>query len=143
MTSPAVKTKSLAASKPLGSSLRRYASLLMACFALALLSACGDGTPALVTLTVTPSSPQTLHVNQSLTLNTSVQNYSSSTPLNVTWALTCTGGCGTVIPNYTVVGQSVMYTAPSAPPSGVVTLTADLLYGHAGPPIQVSITVVP
>jgi hypothetical protein len=108
-----------------------------------MLSACGGSPPPLVNLTLNPFSPQTLHVNQTLTITTSVDNYSSSTPLNVTWTLTCVGQCGTVVPNFTVVGQSVTYTAPATPPSGVVTLTADLLYGHAGQPETLSITVEP
>lgn len=121
----------------------RCCSLLLAVSALAFLLACGDGTPPLVNLTITPSAPQTVHVNQSFSVITSVTNYTGTTPLNVTWTLTCVGSCGTVIPNYTVVGQPVIYTAPATPPSGNVTLTAGLQYGHAGPPQQLTITVVP
>lgn len=122
---------------------RRSASLLIASLALAMLVGCGGSDPPFVTLTLTPSEPQTLHVNQALTINTSVQNYSGTTPLNVTWTLTCTGDCGTIIPNYTVVGQAVTYTAPATPPAGVVTITAGLRYGNAGPAQMLSITVVP
>lgn len=118
-------------------------SLLIAVIAMALTLACGDGTTPLVNLTLTPSTRQTVHVNQSFAVNTSITNYTGNTPLNVTWALTCVGSCGTVIPNYTVVGQPIVYTAPSTVPSGNVTLTADLMYGHAGPRQQLTITVVP
>jgi hypothetical protein len=119
------------------------ASLLIAALALAMLGGCGSGNPPFVTIALTPSSPQTLHVSQTLNITSSVTNYHDSKPLNVTWTLTCVGGCGTVIPNYTVVGQSVMYTAPATPPSGAVTVTAGLVYGNASPPATLSITVLP
>lgn len=121
----------------------RVSSLLIALVPLLLLAGCGDGNPPLVNLSLNPSTPQTVHVSQSFSVTTSVTNYTGTKPLNVTWALTCVGSCGTVIPNYTVVGQPVIYTAPATPPGGVVTLTADLMYGNAGPGQQLSITVLP
>jgi hypothetical protein len=122
----------------------KYSSLPIALLATLLLAGCGGSSdPPFVTLKLNPSEPQTLQVNQTLAVTTSVDKDPGGQQFNVTWTLTCVGACGTVIPNYTRVGESVVYTAPPNPPTGNVVLTANLLYGNAGPPASLTITVVP
>lgn len=128
----------------LTSKIIRYSSLLFALLLAGMLAGCGDNNPPLVTLSLNPSSPQTLHVSQKLSITTSVdKNPGTGKPLNVTWRLTCSGDCGTVVPNYTIVGEPVIYKAPATPPSGTVIVTADLQYGNAGPSPSLAITVLP
>jgi hypothetical protein len=77
------------------------------------------------TVSLSPSTPQTVNPGKSLNVTATVVNDASNK--GVTWTVSCaTDPCGTVSPTATASGAATTYTAPTAPPAGnlSVTLTA-------------------
>ncbi|HVB34800.1 MAG TPA: hypothetical protein VNJ52_10575 [Patescibacteria group bacterium] len=82
-----------------------------------------------ITVSVNPSTPQTVDYGSSVQVTATVSNDPASGGVN--WTLTqggtsCSPTCGTVSPGSTASGTATTYTAPTTPPASdlVVTLTA-------------------
>jgi hypothetical protein len=94
---------------------------------LCLLNGCGSGgnpPPPPISVSLSPSTAQALDVNQSVPITANVINDPSNQGFD--WALTCGGGnCGTITA-HTASGVPATFTAPAAPPSLSVTITAKL-----------------
>ncbi|MGH7838911.1 MAG: PKD domain-containing protein, partial [Candidatus Binataceae bacterium] len=103
--------------------LRFAAPLLLACFALLTLNACGGGASG-ITIEIQPNASQNLDQNQQVTFTATLANDTRNQ--GVTWKVTgtnCSGnGCGTLS---NVANTSVTYTAPAGFSTALVaTLTA-------------------
>ena len=119
---------------------------------LVVLAGCGGGgsqpAPPTVTVTITsPTSAQTLQVNQTLAITASVSGTSNTA---VTWKVNGVAGGNTTFGTISGSGLSVTYTAPASVPSPAtfniaVTSQADTsksasLQVTIAPPVSVSIT---
>jgi hypothetical protein len=106
--------------------MRKSLLLLISICTLCLLNGCGGGgtPPPPPIISLSPSTAQALDVNQSVPITANVTNGPSNQGFD--WALTCGGGnCGTITA-HTASGAPATYTAPSAPLSPPVTITAKL-----------------
>jgi hypothetical protein len=100
--------------------------LLISICSFCFINGCGSGgnppLPPIVSLS--PSTAQALDVNQIVPITANVTNDPSNQGFD--WVLTCGGGnCGTITA-HTASGALATFTAPAAPPSGPVTITARL-----------------
>jgi hypothetical protein len=108
-------------------------ALPISIFSLCLLNGCGTNSlpPRAITVTISPSTAVALDVNQSLPISANANNDSGNRGFD--WALTCGGGnCGTITTE-TASGAPATFTAPGAPPSVPVTITATLGGGASLP----------
>jgi WD40 repeat protein len=107
--------------------MKKSLSLLIFLYGSCLLTGCGAGnttTPTLITVGLSPSTALALDVNQSVPITANVSNDPSNQGFD--WALACGGSnCGTITA-HTASGAPATFTAPGAPPSGPVTITARL-----------------
>jgi hypothetical protein len=107
--------------------MKKSLSLLIFLYGSCLLTGCGAGnttTSTLITVGLSPSTALALDVNQSVPITANVSNDPSNQGFD--WALACGGSnCGTITA-HTASGAPATFTAPGAPPSGLVTITARL-----------------
>jgi hypothetical protein len=99
---------------------------LISICSMCLLNGCGSGgnPPPPPIISLSPSTAQALDVNQSVPITANVTNDPNNQGFD--WALTCGGGnCGTIT-THTASGAPATYTAPGAPLSLPVTITAKL-----------------
>ncbi len=112
--------------------MKRFAAIMTSTFVFASvisLSSCGSGssthtTPPPISVQMSPTASLALDVNQSAPVTATASN--APTNQGFDWALSCGGGnCGTITA-HTASGAPATFTAPTAPLSIAVTITAKL-----------------
>jgi hypothetical protein len=107
--------------------MKKFLLLLILSCSLCLLSGCGSGgnpPPPPISVSLSPSAAQALDVNQTVAITANVFNDSGNQGFD--WTLTCGGGnCGTITA-HTASGAPATYSAPGAPLSPPVTISAKL-----------------
>jgi hypothetical protein len=111
--------------------MKKSFSLVVFLYSSCLLTGCGGagnitggGGGGTITVNLSPNSAVALDVNQSVPITANVGNDPSNQGFD--WALACGGSnCGTITA-HTASGAPATFTAPGAPPSGPVTITARL-----------------